>query len=507
MKRKLMHSWAFRLTAFVLAATIAGLAIPSPRAHAIVNIDLLKVFSSVFDNTIETWRDGGPILGGETATFAVRDDSAAGTKLETFTLSYSTDNGQTWTSLPDARITEKHDFFLDGTDTFGAFTVPLDPRFTSAIFKFSATYNPVIGARSYPKVVSMGIPILQPGSPSDLVITADTNTSISLAWNDNSNMESYYQIERAGGTGSNRVFYVKNTKEHVGQLNYVDRETEPDTYYVYTIKAIIDKYSIPDQLKPGALVRLGKSAKKSSSLFPLKDIIIMKDVPANLLDILKNNPALPATPTASATPAPVATPTPTPVETPPPGQSPIPTIAEERLTGASGWARAEISEAYRLQLTTDAVLGNYSSAITREEFASIAVRLYERLSGNPATGSDTNPFQDTTNGDVLKASALGIVNGVSANRFSPEAGISRQQICVMLMRAIRAARPEASLDTRADAPFADDGLIADWAKDAVYFAANAKIMGGVGSNRADPLGSTTREQAIALVKRAYDRMK
>lgn len=160
-----------------------------------------------------------------------------------------------------------------------------------------------------------------------------------------------------------------------------------------------------------------------------------------------------------------------------------------------------------MQLTTDAVLGNYSSAITREEFASIAVRLYERLSGNPATGSDTNPFQDTTNGDVLKASALGIVNGVSANRFSPEAGISRQQICVMLMRAIRAARPEASLDTRADAPFADDGLIADWAKDAVYFAANAKIMGGVGSNRADPLGSTTREQAIALVKRAYDRMK
>ncbi|MHA6482395.1 S-layer homology domain-containing protein [Paenibacillus sp. strain BS8-2] len=488
-KRTLAGAYRFIVIFVALALTFA--AIPAQHAHAIVNLQLLKIFSNVFDNTLDTWNDKGPVLGGETATFAIRDDSAVGTDLERFTLSYSNDNGVTWIPLPDARVTSSESYSYNSfTEHYGSFTVPLDPLITSAIFKIETTYNPFIGARSYPSAVSKGIPVLQPGGPSDVVITANRDTSITLAWNDNSNMESYYQIERAGGKGSNRLFYVRDTKESVGPLSYVDKETEPDTYYVYTIRPVIDQYRIPVELQPGSVTRLAKSAKKSTGTLPFLDIIVLKDVPPYLLNIIKDAETI-ENPTPPITTPPITTPS-------------TPGITEEQLAGASSWAKSEIADAYRLQLTTEAVIGRYTAQITREDFASVAVKLYEKLSGSPAVPSASNPFTDTANADVLKASALGIVQGTSANQFSPSAAISRQQICVMLMRAIQAALPGKALDTSAGAAFADDKQIAAWAQEGVRFAVNAKIMGGVGGNRIDPLGSTTREQAIVLVKRAYE---
>ena len=57
--------------------------------------------------------------------------------------------------------------------------------------------------------------------------------------------------------------------------------------------------------------------------------------------------------------------------------------------------------------------------ITREEFAELAVLLYEKVTDKSETVSP-NPFTDTTNPQILKAYKLGITAGTSQTTFSPK---------------------------------------------------------------------------------------
>jgi hypothetical protein len=175
----------------------------------------------------------------------------------------------------------------------------------------------------------------------------------------------------------------------------------------------------------------------------------------------------------------------------------------------SDWAVTEINKAKELKLTTDKVLANYQSNITREEFCEMAVKLYEAISGFPAPPVTNNPFMDTSNSEVLKAYNLKIVNGTSATKFSPGDPITRQEISVMLIRTIKAAQPDINIDTSGVARFEDEDLIADWALDAVkFFNKNGIIKGeGTASISIMPLGNTTKEQSIALVKRTLEKFK
>lgn len=171
----------------------------------------------------------------------------------------------------------------------------------------------------------------------------------------------------------------------------------------------------------------------------------------------------------------------------------------------SQWAVEEIEQAKVNQLTTNRVLSNYQQNITREEFSELAVKLFEALSGSPATPVTSNPFQDTDNPEILKAYKLGIVNGVAPGKFGPNQQITRQEISVMLLRTLQAE--DGSIDTKVGSSitFADESEIAAWALESVKFLNQQGIMQGVGSNKIGPKGNTTREQAILLVQRTFDR--
>ncbi len=171
---------------------------------------------------------------------------------------------------------------------------------------------------------------------------------------------------------------------------------------------------------------------------------------------------------------------------------------------ASSWAVSELEAAEQLGLFTNKVKRALKQDITREEFCGIAVKLYEQLSGKQALPSVVNPFTDTSDSDILKAYEKGIVNGVSADKFAPNNKISRQEICVMITRALKAAKPGMSITVTDYARFDDESKIASWAINEVRFANKNNIMKGVGGNTIDPLGNTSREQGIILVKRTYE---
>ena len=168
----------------------------------------------------------------------------------------------------------------------------------------------------------------------------------------------------------------------------------------------------------------------------------------------------------------------------------------------SSWAESELKSAYNYGLTYPDVMKDFKKSITREEFCTIIVKLYENLTGKTAEAG-TDPFNDTNNPEILKAYKLKIVNGTSQDTFSPANNITRQEICVMIFRALDVSIASLDKTTADQFPFADSKKIASWAIEAMKFAYKNQIMKGVGNNQIAPLNNTTREEAIVLLKRTY----
>lgn len=181
--------------------------------------------------------------------------------------------------------------------------------------------------------------------------------------------------------------------------------------------------------------------------------------------------------------------------------TPMPISAESQ---PSDWAVAEVEQAKELELTTDLVLSDFQADITREEFAELAVRLYEALSADQASPVANNPFSDTKNLEILKANNLGIIDGVGGGRFAPEATITREQMATMFHRTIRAVDPQLAASNFV-LTFADSGKVSGWAREATAYMSAQGLLGGVGNNMVLPQGTATKEQAIALSIRTFNK--
>lgn len=178
-------------------------------------------------------------------------------------------------------------------------------------------------------------------------------------------------------------------------------------------------------------------------------------------------------------------------------------FGDETYPGASGWAVGELAKADTDGFITDKIRDDFGANITREEFCEIAVILYDRLGGNQALETD-NPFTDTTNPNIIKAYNAGIVGGVGNNLFAPERNLTRQELCVMIIRAMTASGivfGNENVYTFQKA-YTDQESIASWAYLAVKIMNDFTIMNGSGDSLL-PLNPLTREQAVIMLERAY----
>jgi len=175
----------------------------------------------------------------------------------------------------------------------------------------------------------------------------------------------------------------------------------------------------------------------------------------------------------------------------------------------SGWAQAEVDEARARGLVIAQADSNYQGSISRALFCALVVNLVETALSTTVTVSVSNPFQDTSDEDVVKAYQLGIVNGVSATQFAPDDLITREQIAAMMMRAARklddlAGGAYAAVTGTDSLVFADQDQISSWALADVRLANGLDIMKGIGDNRIGPQDNTSVEQSILLINRLYD---
>ncbi len=199
----------------------------------------------------------------------------------------------------------------------------------------------------------------------------------------------------------------------------------------------------------------------------------------------------------------------------------------------SDWAREEVVNADKLGLVPDEMKDDELNAtITRAEFAGIAVKLLEAYSdgelqsysGNFAD-IEGNPYEHY----IRCAYYYGITNGTGKTEdgeivFSPDELIKRQDLATMFARVIKkiefeywtlSENEKYPLDISFAPQFDDDGVIDDYAKEAVYYMAKKGIIKGfssdcilnsgeyVVSTYFQPLGNSTKEQAIAISKRIF----
>lgn len=187
-------------------------------------------------------------------------------------------------------------------------------------------------------------------------------------------------------------------------------------------------------------------------------------------------------------------------------------------SAASSWATPELDKADKYGLIPDILKGaDMTKPITREEFAELAVLLYEKASGKTAWPVSPNPFTDTSNPRILKAFATGITAGTSATTFSPNVLINREQCATMLYRTIKAIAPNADYSVAGVADFPDQKHISSWAVEGTKYMFKLGIIKGDASGSFMPKATTTaqqaanygmatREAAVLMTVRTYDSM-
>ena len=141
--------------------------------------------------------------------------------------------------------------------------------------------------------------------------------------------------------------------------------------------------------------------------------------------------------------------------------------------------------------------------ITRQEFAGVAVLLYEYFTGFAIPTYDgQSPFADTSDTDVLKAYSLGIVNGTGDGTFAPNDTLTRQQAGAMLGRVYELATQgvlfEGAFLPQGEVSFADAEQIAEYARNYIGFFIGCGIIHGMGDGTFAPNGTMTREQALKI---------
>ncbi|MGO4348327.1 S-layer homology domain-containing protein [Paenibacillus sp. MCAF9] len=170
------------------------------------------------------------------------------------------------------------------------------------------------------------------------------------------------------------------------------------------------------------------------------------------------------------------------------------------------WAKIEVDEAISAGLIPAELQNNYKKLITRADFAKIIIRLLEVeksqtideiLAEKQVVLSD-NPFTDTKVKEVVAAYLMGIVKGKGNGKFDPSGSITRQEAAVMLTNTAKVLGYKVPADASA---FADNSIIASWAKPSVDFVSMHDVMKGIGNNKFSPKGTYTRQQAYITIMR------
>lgn len=167
------------------------------------------------------------------------------------------------------------------------------------------------------------------------------------------------------------------------------------------------------------------------------------------------------------------------------------------------WAQSDIELLAAKRIINGEAPNRFSpdKSITRAEFTAILVRsLGLRVPNKAAT------FSDVAKGDwftdvIATAVEAGIVNGYTDGSFKPNEQVTREQMAVMLARALSYVNKSVEVNENALEKYTDKGSISAWAKPAIDELLTSQIMKGKSDTTIDPAALASRAEAAVMIKR------
>ena len=142
-----------------------------------------------------------------------------------------------------------------------------------------------------------------------------------------------------------------------------------------------------------------------------------------------------------------------------------------------------------------------SMATTRAMF----VTVLGKIAGVDKNDYTNSSFSDVESGKwyapyVEWASDIGLTNGTGNGKFSPDAPITRQELCLMLQKYIEIN--EIILpDSVSSVTFKDDKNISSWAYNAVYYCQKKGFVTGDNLGSFNPKNSATRAESSVIFRK------
>ncbi|MNJ49237.1 Endoglucanase precursor [compost metagenome] len=176
----------------------------------------------------------------------------------------------------------------------------------------------------------------------------------------------------------------------------------------------------------------------------------------------------------------------------------------------SHWAKADINE-----LTSKLVVGPRSTGaitfdanrnITRGEFGEYIAKALG-LKSDITSNSFPDVSANTRGGYINSAVKAGIITGYPDGTFKPEQFITREQMALMMVRAMSYAKENITLNGTAAqtlSRFRDASGIQD--KETVAKAVQSGIIQGMSATSFQPKGNATRAQAVVMIRRVLSKI-
>ena len=165
------------------------------------------------------------------------------------------------------------------------------------------------------------------------------------------------------------------------------------------------------------------------------------------------------------------------------------------------WYKDAVQYAYDNGLMTGVSATEFApeATTTRAMIVSILARLEN------VTSAESAGFSDVSDGDwyataVNWAANVGVVNGYEDNTFRPNTAITREQLAAILMNY--ASYKGQDVSARADlSTYSDAATISSWANDVMQWAVAEGLISGMTEDTLQPQGNATRAQVAAILQR------
>ena len=171
------------------------------------------------------------------------------------------------------------------------------------------------------------------------------------------------------------------------------------------------------------------------------------------------------------------------------------------LTGYD-WALDHIDKLIEKEIVNGTSETTYEPGadVTRAQFAKLVALAF----GLEKTDAAATVYSDVNDGDWFKeyvdiASQNGIVTGYPDGTFLPNARITREEMCVMLARALKSYELETKENT-----FADKAQMGDWAIESINLLSANGVIVGKENNLFAPKDYATRAESAVVISRVLD---